>query len=294
MTTPLRTALDQLFLLPLRVLPQHALSRGVHFLTRREGWIGRTLIALFLRSYRVALAEAQQPDPRQYASFNAFFTRALRNDARRWPSSPRQPGSPVDGAVSAHGPIEQDQVFQAKGHSYSLTTLLGGDAQHATTFQQGHFLTLYLSPRDYHRIHMPMAGTLTQVIHVPGRLYPVNRPAVRSLPGVFARNERVVCLFESEQGPFAMILVGALFVGSIELKGWGEVTPPAGRSVQTLDLQGSTLEQRSYARGEELGRFNMGSTVILVTGNQGPRARKSLRTDQPVRLGEELFEWIFD
>lgn len=293
MSTLLRTALDQLFLLPLRVLPQHALSRGVHFLTRREGWIARVLIALFLRSYRVALSEAQQPDPRQYASFNAFFTRALRSDVRRWPASTRQLGSPVDGAVSAHGPIAKDQIFQAKGHHYSLQALLG-NAQSAANFVNGHFLTLYLSPRDYHRIHMPMAGTLTQVIHVPGRLYPVNRPAVRSLPGVFARNERVVCLFEGEHGPFAMILVGALFVGSIELEGWGEITPPAGDRVHALNLPGSVLDQRAYARGQELGRFNMGSTVILLTTKDGPRARKSLRADQPVRLGEELFEWVFD
>lgn len=290
MFTLLRTTLDLLFLLPLRLLPQHRLSRTVHFLTRRKGMTGRILIGLFLRSYRLNMQEAADSNPGHYPSFNALFTRALRESARNWPQAATAAGSPVDGAVSAHGPIHDGQIFQAKGHDYSLAALLGGDTHRAAPYRNGHFLTLYLSPRDYHRIHMPMAGALKQVIHVPGRLYPVNRPAVRSLRGVFARNERVVCLFEGEHGPFAMVLVGALFVGSIELAGLGEITPPHGRYVRVLDLRGTALEQRSYARGEELGRFNMGSTVILLSGAAGMVARRDLQTDQAVRLGESLFE----
>jgi phosphatidylserine decarboxylase len=243
-------------------LPQHALSALVFRLTRlRLGALTRLAIRAFVRVFRVDLAEAAEPDPGAYPSFNAFFTRALRADARPLPAAPDQVLSPVDGAVSQAGTIDGGRLVQAKGWTYSLHGLLGGDDALAESFRGGLFATLYLSPRDYHRIHMPIDGRLRRMIHVPGRLFSVNPTTAAAVPDLFARNERVVCQFDTALGPLAVILVGAIFVGSIETVWAGRITPPRGRGIRTTDYgdDGPRL-----SRGDELGRFNMGSTVILL------------------------------
>ncbi|UEX78974.1 archaetidylserine decarboxylase [Spiribacter halobius] len=280
------SAADRLFARLLAMLPQHALSRCVH---RAARWPWRpwksVLIGAFRRLYAVDLGEAAEPDPAAYPSFNAFFTRALRPGVRPQPATADAVTSPVDGRLSAHGRLEGEQLMQAKGQHYTLTALLGGDPGLAAGLRDGAYATLYLSPRDYHRVHMPCAGRLRRMLHVPGRLFGVSPPLVRAVPELFARNERVVCLFDGARGPFAVVLVGAIGVGSIETVWAGEITPPAAKTLRTWDYgdRGPAL-----ARGEELGRFNLGSTVILAFGPGQVRWNAGLRPEAPVRLGETL------
>lgn len=232
---------------------------------RLAAWQGGKLttavIGWFIRRYRVNMAEALEPDPAAYASFNAFFTRALRPGVR--PLADADWICPVDGAISQFGPIAGDQIFQAKGHSYSTQALLGGDAELAAQFTDGQFATIYLSPRDYHRIHMPCEGRLLRMVHVPGELFSVNPATAQAVPGLFARNERVVCLFEGVSGPFVLVLVGATVVGSMATVWHGQVNPPRPGHVRSWDYvqqqQSITLRQ-----GEEMGRFLLGSTVVLL------------------------------
>lgn len=253
----------RLFVWMQHVLPQHALSRVLLWLTRqRLGVVTQWLIRGFVARFCVDLSLAAEPSVRAYASFNAFFTRALAPGVRPLPADERQLVSPVDGVVSAVGRLEHDQLLQCKGQWFSVQTLLGGDARLAALFYDGLFATLYLSPRDYHRIHMPLAGRLTTMVHVPGRLFSVNPTTVVGVPGLFARNERVVALFETAIGPLALVLVGAIFVGSIETRWAGVVTPPRARAPQRIDYPADT--DALFARGEEMGRFNMGSTVIVL------------------------------
>lgn len=268
------TAVDQLKRLAAGVLPQHAISRLVQRITRSEQtWLSRTLIRLFLLGYTIDLSAAAEPDLRAYRSFNAFFTRALREGSRPLPPDADSISAPCDGRVSACGPINAGTLLQAKGLDYSLANLLGGDGQLAERFEGGTFLTVYLAPFDYHRVHAPLDGRLLETRHVPGRLFPVGQGTVRAVPGLFARNERLVCLFDAgDPGtsqaagahavPFAVVLVGALNVGSIETVWAGQVTPPRGRSLQRRAFDAATGPH--LGRGEELGRFNMGSTVILL------------------------------
>jgi phosphatidylserine decarboxylase len=230
--------------------------------------------------------EALESDPHAYETFNAFFTRALKPDARPVVEGEKELACPVDGAVSQARPIEDGRIFQAKGHDYSLEQLLGGSAERAEPFQGGSFATIYLSPRDYHRIHMPISGTLREMVHVPGRLFSVNPATTRVIPGLFARNERVVSIFDTEVGPMAMVKVGAVNVGSVETVWAGEVTPPAGRVVRSWryrDDEAVTLE-----KGEEMGRFNMGSTVIIVFGPEAVVWSEEIQPGAPVRLGQLL------
>lgn len=267
------------------LLPQHLLSRVVLHLARvRLAWFKNTLIGGFLRLYDVAMQDAAEPDPRAYDSFNAFFTRALRPGARPLPADPGVIVMPVDGTVSECGRIRGDTLIQAKGMNFSTTELLGGDEALAAPFRDGSFATVYLAPFNYHRIHMPYGGVLRQALHVPGDLFSVNAATTASVPRVFARNERVVCVFDTDAGPMTVVAVGALFVGSIELIWAGEVTRVRPRAVRPLIVPGAPL---ALARGAELARFNMGSTVIVLFG--GERFELCCaEAAQAVRLGEPL------
>lgn len=268
------------------LLPHHALSRLALAATRCETvWWKRALINAFRRRFDIDLRECTQCEAEGFASFNAFFTRALRAEAR--PLAPAQDSiaCPVDGCVSQAGAIDGDRIFQAKGRDYSLTELVGGDAALAARFNGGQFATLYLSPRDYHRIHMPLDGRLTETVYVPGRLFSVAPHTVSTVPRVFARNERLVAIFETNAGPMAVILVGALFVACIETVWAGVVTPPPGRHVRRRDFH---AEPVALARGAELGRFNMGSTVILLFGPRRVTWTEQLKAGKPVRMGEAI------
>ena len=242
------------------VLPKRALTEfGGWVANGRWGAITQWIIRRFIRKYGVNMAEAANPDPTAYASFNEFFTRALRADAR--PLADAAFVCPVDGAISQFGAIEKDQIFQAKGHSYSTQALVGGDAELAAQFEDGAFATIYLSPKDYHRIHMPSAARLRRMIHVPGDLFSVNPTTARGVPGLFARNERVVCVFEGRFGPFVLVLVGATIVGSMATVWHGQVNPP--RPGQVREWRYGDLPIALQA-GEEMGRFLLGSTVVLL------------------------------
>lgn len=273
---------------PQYLLPHHALSRLVLTATRCEipAW-KQLLIDSFRRHFAVSLDEAQQPDACAYPSFNAFFTRALHTDARPIAYAAGSIACPVDGRVSQAGQIQGDRIFQAKGRDYSLLELLGGDADLAARFHGGQFATLYLSPRDYHRIHMPLAGRLTGTVYVPGRLFSVAPHTVRSIPRVFARNERLVALFDTEAGPMAMVLVGALFVACIETVWAGVITPPHGYRVRRQDFTRASAPVQ-LARGAEMGRFNMGSTVILLFGKNRATWDTRVTAEQSVRMGEPI------
>jgi phosphatidylserine decarboxylase len=220
-------------------------------------------ITTFMRLFKVNMAEAVESDPLAYEHFNAFFTRAMRPEARPIPADPALLACPVDGTVSQVGVIDHGLIFQAKGHSYTAEQLLGGSRAHAEPFHHGAFATLDLAPSNYHRIHMPVEGTLREMVHVPGRLFSVNPATARTIPRLFARNERVVAIFDTAVGPMAVVMVGAVFVASIETVWAGEVTPPAGRVVRQWHYG---AEAPSFRKGEEIGRFNMGSTVIVLFG----------------------------
>ena len=252
---------DRLAVLPQYLLPKGPLTLLAGRLARWQGGAGTSaLIRRFVARYRVDMAEAAEPRIEAYASFNDFFTRALSPGAR--PLAAADLLSPVDGAISQFGAIKQGQVFQAKGHAYSATALVGGDAALAAPFAAGHFATLYLSPRDYHRIHMPCAGTLRRMLHVPGELFSENPTTARGVPGLFARNERVVCLFDDAQGrPFVLVLVGATIVGSMATVWHGLVNPPRPGVVRDWRYDDAPL---TLAQGAEMGRFLLGSTVVLL------------------------------
>ena len=266
------------------LLPKQALTTLMGRLAGLRGGRWTTaVIRRFIARYGVDMAEATQPDPAAYATFNDFFTRALRHGAR--PLAAADLICPVDGAVSQFGAIERDQIFQAKGHHYSTAALLGGDAQLAAQFQDGHFATIYLSPRDYHRIHMPCTGTLRRMVHVPGDLFSVNPATARGVPGLFARNERVVCVFDAQEGPFVMVLVGATIVGSMATVWHGQVNPPRTGALRSWDYApgATTLRQ-----GEEMGRFLLGSTVVLLFPKGPLRFNEAWGPAHPVRLGQSM------
>ncbi len=275
---------------PQYLLPHHALSVMMSKLTHCQVvWWKNAFIKLIVRLYGVNLAEARHQSLDHYRSFNEFFTRELIENARPLSADPRSIACPADGAISQLGQIEQEQIFQAKGHHYSIDALLGGNSEHSRLFTNGSFATIYLSPKDYHRLHMPVSGTLKEMIHIPGRLFSVNDTTVAAVPGLFARNERVVCLFDTEIGPMALILVGAIFVSSIETVWHGVVTPPtisAPRSWRYQD-QAITLE-----KGAEMGRFNMGSTIIVLFGEQQMAWASELAAGTPVRLGQTVAHYL--
>jgi phosphatidylserine decarboxylase len=277
---------DRAFIGLQHLLPQHALSRLAGALAgSRIGLLRSALIGGFLRHYPVDLSEAARPDPGDYASFNEFFTRRLRAGARPADADPRAALSPVDGIVSQAGAIDGDALVQAKGIGYSAAALLGGDEPAAAGFAGGAFATLYLAPHNYHRVHMPLAGTLRIARFVPGDLYSVNAATAAAVPGLFTRNERIACLFDTTAGPMAVVLVGALFVGSMSLAWAGMVRPRARRVVTELPVRDPII---ALDRGAELGWFNMGSTVIVLFGPSGPSLAAALVPGSTIRVGQRL------
>ena len=272
--------------LPQYVLPHHALSGLMSKLTHCENTLWKNLfIKLIVRLYGVDMSEAKFQNLDHYPSFNQFFTRELKEGVRPITTENNSIACPADGAVSQAGPIIDGGIFQAKGHSYSALELLGGDAERAKAFENGSFTTIYLSPKDYHRLHMPLTGTLKEMVHIPGRLFSVNASTVDNVPNLFARNERVACIFDTEAGPMALILVGAIFVSSVETVWHGVVTPPTINTARTWKYQDNapTLE-----KGTEMGRFNMGSTIIVLFGKDKTSWIDELTAGKPVKLGESI------
>ena len=264
-------------------LPHHAVSRVIFKLTRIRSRFVPKAITLFSKAFNVNLNEALNPDPTSYATFNAFFTRELKAGSR--PIADSKITSPVDGTISQFGQVIDDKIVQAKGVDYSLNQLLGGNQARTDKFKNGHFITIYLSPKDYHRIHMPCAGTLVEHTHIPGRLFSVAKHTVNTIKSIFARNERVVALFDTEYGPMAMVLVGAINVAAIETVWAGLITPPKGETTTSKNYRGKSI---SLDKGEEMGRFNMGSTVILVFAEGAPAFNRALSPDQSLQLGVAL------
>jgi phosphatidylserine decarboxylase len=266
------------------LLPKQALTTlAGRFAHARAGALTTSVIRWFVSHYGVQMSEAAEPDVSRYATFNDFFTRALRPGAR--PIADADFICPVDGAISQLGAIAGDQLLQAKDHTYSIAALLGGDGALAARFIDGRFATLYLSPRDYHRIHMPCDGTLRRMVHVPGDLFSVNPATARGIPGLFARNERIVCEFEGARGPFVMVLVGATIVGSMATVWHGVVNPPRPGTPREwrYDDRSITLRQ-----GEEMGRFLLGSTVVMLFPDGCLQFAPDWRAERPVRLGEAM------
>ena len=275
---------DRLAVLPQYLMPQRALTVAAGSIAcARGGALTTALIRRFVARYGVDLSEAANPDPASYASFNDFFTRPLRSGAR--PLAAADLICPVDGAISQFGPVQGDQIFQAKGHYYTTTALVGGDAQLATEFEGGHFATLYLSPRDYHRIHMPCEGQLRRMVHVPGDLFSVNPATARGVPGLFARNERVVCVFDGPRGPFVLVLVGATIVGSMATVWHGVVNPPRPGTVRQWDYHDRCI---TLGQGEEMGRFLLGSTVVMLLPRGPLQFNPAWAPARPIRLGEAM------
>jgi phosphatidylserine decarboxylase len=270
------------------LLPHHLLCRLVYALTRsRIRWLKNLLIGAFMRGYTPSMADAAEPEPLSYDSFNAFFTRALRAGARRGPADAQGIASPCDGTLSIAAGMEGTKLLQAKGHEYTLEALLAAQSDWVARLGGGLYATIYLAPYNYHRVHMPLEGRLSAAWHVPGRLFSVNQATAASVPGLFARNERVVCAFESDRGPFVVILVGALFVGSMSTVWHGDVTPSSARRGARA-LAPVTDSNLTLPRGAELGRFNMGSTVILLLPPGAARWDETLQPGATLRVGQRL------
>jgi phosphatidylserine decarboxylase len=268
------------------LLPQHALSRLLGLLAdSRVGLVRAALIRMFLNRYRVDLSEAAQPDASRYDSFNDFFTRRLRAGARRQDPDPRAALCPADGTLSQCGRIAGDTLLQAKGIEYSAAALLGGDAELAAQFAGGDYATVYLAPHDYHRVHMPLAGTLRRARFVPGDLFSVNDATAAAVPGLFGRNERIACVFDTAAGPMAVVLVGALVVGSMSLAWAGRIRSTDPRRPLDLPVHDPIV---ALDRGAELGWFNVGSTVVVLFGPQGPALVAGFAPGRAVRVGERL------
>ncbi|AKJ27433.1 archaetidylserine decarboxylase [Caldimonas brevitalea] len=278
---------DRLTILSQYLLPKQALTAFAGRVASAEaGALTRVLIERFVRRYGVNMSEAANPDPGSYRSFNEFFTRPLKPGAR--PIAAADLVCPVDGALSQFGAIERDRIFQAKGHHYTTQALVGGDATLAGLFENGSFATLYLSPRDYHRIHMPCDGTLQRMIYVPGDLFSVNPATARGVPGLFARNERVVCVFDGPRGPFVLVLVGATIVGSMATVWHGVVNPPRVGQVREWTYRDRPVHLK---QGEEMGRFLLGSTVVMLFPGAPLRFNPTWAPEAPVHLGEAMAAW---
>ena len=305
---------DRLAVLPQYFFPKQALTAFAGWVAGRErGWVTTEIIRRFVAKYQVNMDEALDSSIASYPTFNAFFTRALKPGARPLAAAPLI--CPVDGAISQFGRIDRDQIFQAKGHRYSTTAVLGGNAALAAQFEGGHFATIYLSPKDYHRIHMPCDGRLTRMIYVPGELFSVNPVTARGVPGLFARNERVVCVFESARGPFVLVLVGATIVGSMATIWHGVVNPPRGKvvcewrySTDPFDLADPQTLTPTFSRGareqvkpavvlkqgDEMGRFLLGSTVVLLFPKGDLHFNPDWAPGRAVRLGEAMADYSAD
>lgn len=267
----------------LYALPHHAISRLVYKLTRIESSMVTPCIKWFSKSFGVDLSEAKVPEPESYASFNAFFTREIKAELR--PIAQSAIVSPVDGTVSQSGAIREGRIFQAKGQEYTVQELLACTNEEAQQFSDGQFATIYLSPKDYHRMHMPFTGDLRQQVHIPGRLFSVAPHTVKTVPRIFARNERVVANFNTEHGRMAMVLVGAINVAAIETVWDGLVTPPKGKNISRKDYQSGDVV---LEKGQEMGRFNMGSTVIIVMESKSPALSADLIESLPLKMGQAI------
>ena len=277
---------NSLFIFFQRAVPQHLLSRLVGRLAEcKNPWVKNHFIRWFNRQYQINMAEAVEENPLAYPNFNAFFTRALKPDARPIDHNPDLLVSPADGAISQLGKIEHGRIFQAKGRNYSLTTLLGGDLKRAEPFINGEFATIYLSPKDYHRVHMPISGVLRETVYIPGDLWSVNQVTAEGVDQLFARNERLVAIFDTEIGPMAMVLVGAMIVAGIEVVWQGQVAP----AQKTPLVLGKRYEDLiTLTRGEEMGRFKLGSTVILLFGENALHWHRELSAGSDVKLGQGI------
>jgi len=275
------------FIITQYLAPQHLLSRMLGKLADNETpWVKNFIIQLFAERYFVDMSEAKEPDLKAYKNFNAFFTRELNENARPIVEGQSTIASPADGSISQIGAIKAGRIFQAKGQDYSLETLLGGDTLLAKEFENGQFATVYLSPKDYHRVHMPYKGTLRSMTYVPGDLFSVNNTSAESISNLFARNERAVCIFDTELGPMAVILVGAMIVAGIETVWEGQVAP-IPNTIKTINYH----EQRptvTLEKGEEMGRFKLGSTAIVLFGESVMQWQDYLNANSPVRMGEQI------
>jgi phosphatidylserine decarboxylase len=279
---------QRLFILSQYLLPHHLLSRLIGCAAEcRANWFKSRLINWFAKRYQVDMSEAAVEQLDSYAHFNAFFTRALKEGARPLDSGVGAVLCPADGAVSQLGKIEHGRIFQAKGHSFSVLELLGGDSERAAEFMGGEFATIYLSPKDYHRVHMPLTGTLREMVYVPGRLFSVNQTTAENVPELFARNERAVCIFDTERGPMAVVLVGAMIVASIETVWAGLLTPPK-RELKTSRYDAAARAPIVLEKGAELGRFKLGSTAIVLFGPEQVQWAAGLGAASPVRMGQCL------
>jgi phosphatidylserine decarboxylase len=268
------------------LLPQHLISGITYRISRcRIPFVKNNLIRIYLSLFDIDLESAREKDPFAYASWNAFFTRALKDDARPVDPDEQAITSPVDGTISQLGYLRQGSILQAKGHNYSVDTLLG-DEETGAHFHDGAFITLYLSPQDYHRIHMPCGGTLTRMLHIPGRLYSVAPHTVNNIEGIFARNERVVSLFETRAGAMALALVGAINVGAIETCWAGLITPPAGKAI--TDTHYGEADAITIKKGDEMGRFNLGSTVIVIFPRESATWLEQLQAGDRVVMGQKI------
>jgi phosphatidylserine decarboxylase len=277
---------DRLFVMLQYLLPQHLISRAA-------GWLAQStipaikdpFIRTFIKRFKVNMDEADRQHPSEFESFNDFFTRSLKADARAIDQDPAHLACPVDGAISQIGNIKDGDIFQAKGHKFDLATLLGGDKELAAPFVDGKFATIYLAPKDYHRIHMPCDATLTHMIHVPGKLFSVNQATAAMVPGLFARNERVVAIFDTQLGPMAMVLVGAMIVASVETV-WAGLVCPKGHAVSHFNY--TNQAPIKLKKGEEMGRFKLGSTVVMCLPKDSIDWPKELSAGTTTRLGQML------
>ena len=280
---------DALFIALQRLAPQHLISRSAGLLANSTiPLIKNTLINWFVDKYDIDMSQAQQEDPLAYACFNDFFTRALKDNAR--PIDQQNTlVSPADGAVSQIGRIKNGRIFQAKGQDYTLQELVGGNSEDAALYEDGNFATIYLSPRDYHRVHMPLAGTLTHMTHVPGDLFSVNTATAQNVPRLFARNERLVCHFTTEQGPMAVVLVGAMIVASIQTP-WAGLVAPVKKQVRHFNYphKGNTQKPIVLDKGQEMGRFLLGSTAIILTAKNTVTWNEHLGENSAVQMGQPI------
>lgn len=281
--------MDFIKVAPQYVIPKHMLSSGMHWFMQVETpWIKNNVIKLLTKIYGINISEAADENIDNYPHFNAFFTRELKPEARPIDLTPNAWVSPVDGLISQSTHIEGNNIIQAKAHPYTVEALVGGDIGYAEKFHHGDAAVIYLSPKDYHRIHMPTDAKLISMTYVPGDLFAVNPATVRQVDGLFARNERLVIRFENEQGPFCLIMVGAIFVGSMETVFQGKITPDYEPTIQHWDYQSENI---SYNKGDEIGRFNMGSTVVLLTTEgQLPELGK-IHPNTPIQMGQLLAKY---
>ncbi|MFT4996736.1 MAG: phosphatidylserine decarboxylase [Chitinophagales bacterium] len=278
--------MNTLFIAFQYIIPQHLLSRIVGWLAECEWSVLKMwLINLFISQYNVNMSEALDENPASYKNFNSFFTRELKPDARPIVADDAVIVSPADGAISQLGDISYGRIFQAKGQSYTAVELLGGNSELASEFDDGAFATIYLSPKDYHRVHMPMAGTLRETIYIPGDLFSVNQTTAENVPRLFSRNERLVAVFDTAAGPMAMVLVGALIVAGIETVWGGQVAPPP-KTPTRIDF--SSNDKITLAKGDEMGRFKLGSTVVVLFPKAAMAWSEALAAQSPLSMGEEI------